>query len=93
MHEKLTELLIHNNNALPSSQERIYGGGHCVIRVSRFFTFFCSLLVFTIYGVKIVTETHCKNFLKNIEFFIPGEDYEIFWGVNEVTRKVRMLHN
>ena len=31
VHEELTELLIHYNNALPSIQERIYGGGHCAM--------------------------------------------------------------
>ena len=31
MHEELTELLIHCNNALSSNQERIYGEGHCVM--------------------------------------------------------------
>ena len=42
MHEELTELLIHHNNALPSSQERIYGGGHCAMPPSPFWL---SLLV------------------------------------------------
>ena len=36
MHEELTELLIHYNNALPSSQERICGGGHCAMPPSPF---------------------------------------------------------
>ena len=31
MHEELTELLIYYNTALPSSQEHIYGGGHCTM--------------------------------------------------------------
>ena len=31
MHEELTEFLVHYDNALPSSQERIYGGGHCAM--------------------------------------------------------------
>ena len=33
-----------------------------------------------------------KKFDKNIEFFLPGGDFEIFLGVNDVTREVHMLH-
>ena len=60
------------------------------IRVSPFYTFFHKLLVYTIYKVQIGTKPIAK---KSFEFFMPGEDFEIFWGVNDVTRKVHILHD